>query len=98
MDEYIKSGDADQLVERTFLTRTRPRGPLGRVRRLLVGDRGHLRMYDSASAVALLHSAGFVDARAMPVGETNIVNPGSLDLEERSDESIYLEARAPNNR
>jgi hypothetical protein len=43
----------------------------------------------------LLTISGFECARALPPGQTGIKDPGSLDLYERSSESIYLEALAP---
>ena len=49
-------------------------------------------MYDGRSLARLLVESGFVGATVMPAGTTNIPDPGSLDLEERSEESVYVEA------
>ena len=49
-------------------------------------------MYDEGSLCALLKDAGFVEARALPPGQTTIANPGALNLREREEESLYVEA------
>ena len=49
-------------------------------------------MYDGKSLTRLLSEAGFVDARVMPAGLTNIADPHGLDLAERAAESVYVEA------
>lgn len=92
IDTYLASGDADQLVSHTQLAWEHPRTVTGRLRALLVGDRGHRWMYDGPSLVGLVEGAGFVDVVELPPGSTTISNPGQLDLHERSDESIYVEA------
>ena len=43
----------------------------------------------------MLTAVGFEDARVLPDGITGIANPGSLDLAERSPESVFVEARRP---
>lgn len=49
-------------------------------------------MYDEASLCSLLERAGFHNALALKAGETMIPDPGALDLRERPEESIYVEA------
>jgi hypothetical protein len=52
-------------------------------------------MYDGASLARLLVGEGFEDPVRLRPGETTIADPGALDLREREEESLYLEARAP---
>lgn len=95
VSDYTASGDADAFVEATSMCATRPVGFVGHLRNAIVGVRNHLWMYDGASLVKLLESAGFASAKVMPAGITGIESPGALDLHERSDESVYVEARKP---
>ena len=93
--QYINSGDANSFVEDSLLTAQKPRGFVDRIRFLLVGPRHHHWMYDGKSMLKLLTSAGFVDADTVDSGHTRITEPGSLDLWERHEETVYLEARKP---
>ena len=95
VSDYVASGDADAFVESTHMGSERPAGWAGRLSRILVGARNHLWMYDGASLVKLLQSSGFVAAKVMPAGSTDIESPDPLDLRERDDESVYVEARKP---
>ncbi|MGI8808087.1 MAG: class I SAM-dependent methyltransferase [Acidimicrobiales bacterium] len=91
--EYASTGDCDTFIARTHLARSRPRTPAAKVRAVLVGERGHAWMYDAASLVRRLTKHGFTDAQVMPAGETTIPEPGRLDLREREEESLYVEAK-----
>lgn len=93
VDQYITDGDADLFVERTRLARRRPKTIRAKLRLVLVGEREHLWMYDGASMLALLSRHGFKEPRILEAGSTTIPNPGELDLSERADESVYVEAR-----
>jgi predicted SAM-dependent methyltransferase len=95
VENYIKDGDADKLIENTLLTRKKPKTVLEKIRYLLIGDRNHQWMYDAHSLCKLLLSVGFKDARAMEPGSTMIYEPGNLDLRERFPGSIYVEAINP---
>ena len=95
VESYIASGDADAFISETHLTQPRPRRIPDRLRILLAGARQHQWMYDGASLSKALLAAGFHDARVRPAGETGIGNPGDLDLHERSEESVYVEANNP---
>jgi hypothetical protein len=64
-----------------------------KLRLLFLGDRDHRWMYDAASLKELLAQFQFGDAREMSPGETTIPDSGPLDLWEREQESIYVEAR-----
>ena len=89
---YLESLDADRFIESTLLAQDRPTGVLGLLRALVVGPRHHMWMYDARSLVRLLESCGFSEVRAVPPGESAIPNPGALDLHERADETIFVEA------
>jgi SAM-dependent methyltransferase len=89
---YGIKGDADDFITRTHMCQERPRKVASRVRLALLGPRHHLWMYDGKSLARLLSNAGFADARVLPAGHTNIVDPRGLDLAERADESVYVEA------
>lgn len=93
VQSYTRNGDANALISALGLASQRPRGLWQRVRAATIGPRQHLWMYDGASISALLTAAGFSDAQVLPAGQTAIVDPGPLDLHEREDESVYVEAR-----
>lgn len=93
--QYNKSGDADAFIEATHMCVPRPHTLLQKIRLLLFGPRHHQWMYDGNSLSNLLKKHGFIEVSIMPAGKTNIIDPGSLDLRERSSESVYVEARKP---
>jgi predicted SAM-dependent methyltransferase len=92
--EYQEDGNADALIENLRLAMSKERGR-ERLIQQIVGFRGHRWMYDSISLTKLLASCGFRDAAVIDPGETKIPDLGDLDLRERSDDSIYCEARKP---
>jgi SAM-dependent methyltransferase len=95
VDDYLRDGDADEFMRGTYLAQSRPAGLLPRVRSAVLGPRHHLWMYDGASLGGLLRRAGFGQVAVMAPGETAIADPGGLDLEERAEESVYVEAVSP---
>lgn len=92
VEEYRVDADADAFVEHSLLTRPKPTKLLDRLKYMLVGDRHHQWMYDGESLVRLLAAAGFEDPRVIPAGSTQIADPGPLDLWERVEVSVYVEA------
>jgi SAM-dependent methyltransferase len=91
---YLKGeADADSFVQSTLLATDKPRGILRKALWMLVGPRHHLWMYDADSMKRLLERKGFSGAVELPPGQTGIPDPGALDLRERADESVYIEAR-----
>lgn len=92
VNQYITEGNSDLFIERTLLTRQRPKTILGRLKYLVVGDRHHLWMYDGSSVVRLLSTMGFKEPRILKAGSTTIQDPGELNLYERAEESVYVEA------
>jgi len=95
VDDYMSTRDADDFVLRTHLAQARPGGLLPRLRAAVIGPRNHLWMYDGASLSGLLRRAGFAEVKVLPPGETAIADPGGLDLKERAEQSVYVEAVNP---
>ena len=95
VEQYLADADGDGFLARVMLTRNRPKSLLEKLTYMVVGDRHHQWMYDGPSLCGLIASAGFVDVREMPAGETGIPDPGPLDLRERSPESVFVEAKNP---
>jgi len=92
--DYETDSKADRLVSRTQLAHTRPQTILQKLRWLFVADRSHHRwMYDAESLALLLAKVGFTHVLVQPAGTTAISNPGDLNLREREDESLYVEAQ-----
>jgi predicted SAM-dependent methyltransferase len=93
--EYVEKDRADEFVAQLQFDLDKPRGVVGRLRRLLSGGRGHHWMYDGPSLQRLVAAAGFADVEIVPSGETRLADPGELDLREREIESVYVEANRP---
>lgn len=95
VERYISDKNAEKFVSCLHMFDKNPDTFSERLRFLIAGFRGHKWMYDGQSLINLLERAGFVDARVMPAGITGIIDPGPLDLHERADESVYIEAVKP---
>jgi len=93
--QYNEDGDADAFIEATHLCVPRPRSLAQKLRLLWVGPRHHQWMYDGNSLSALLEKHDFIEAEVMPAGLTKILDHEPLDLQERSFESVYVEAEKP---
>lgn len=93
---YIQAGDADEFIESTRLACSRHSSLVQRMKFLALGHRHHLWMYDGPSLCQLLEAHGFQNVRTVPPGESRIQKPGPLNLTERADESVYVEAENPN--
>jgi SAM-dependent methyltransferase len=93
--DYLDNGDADRFVEATLLAIGHRSNIAGRIRELLVGPRNHRWMYDGLSLCNLLESFGFFQPSVTESGSTLICDPGELDLNERSEESVFVEALNP---
>lgn len=92
VEQYIAEGDADKFIEKTLLTRPRPKRFFDKLKYLVVGDRHHLWMYDGPSLCRLLSKHGFREPRILEPGSTMISDPGELNLYERAGNSVYVEA------
>ena len=92
---YCESGDADEFLASTHMCINRPKGLAGKLRMLIVGTRHHQWMYDGKSLSRLLIDQGFVDPVVQNPGNTQIPDASPLDLSERVEESVYVEATKP---
>lgn len=95
VDSYRRDGDADAFIDGLLVAAPPLSSLKDRLRLLFSGYRHHQWMYDGNSLMALVGRNGFADAVIQPPGQTMIGDPGSLDLQERSDQSVYVEARKP---
>jgi SAM-dependent methyltransferase len=93
VDRYRETGDADAFVSSLLFSQRRPRSLVERLRLAVIGFRGHRWMYDGPSLVRLLTQCGFIKPVILAAGETTIREPGTLDLSERAEESLYVEAQ-----
>lgn len=90
-EAYSVHHDADEFVRQTWLWRDAPRGIIGAIKAVAVGDRSHKWMYDGDSLRRRLNEVGFRTATVMPPGKTTIAGTDGLDLREREEESVYVE-------
>ena len=93
IESYMHTRDADAFMRSLTMRGCNARDLRDKIRLLFLGDRDHRWMYDAASLKELLTRFHFREAREMRPGETTIPDPGSLNLWEREQESIYVEAR-----
>jgi len=92
INEYIKSNDADAFMS-NILVQAPPINSLkDKIRLLVSGYRHHQWMYDGNSLTKLLIKMGYEDVKICTNGDTSILNPNGLDLYERVNESVYVEA------
>lgn len=87
VESYVTHGDAD-----SFLADLRMAQDERGLKEIVGGFRGHRWMYDAQSLERTLSSIGFEEVCRVSPGETGLPDPGALDLREREEESIYLEA------
>ncbi len=92
---YLADENADRLVANSLLATVRPGSWRERFKYIVVGPRHHLWMYDARSLAGALTQAGYVDVHPQDFGSTRIPDPGTLDLSERADDSICVEAARP---
>lgn len=95
VDDYLATGDADNFIRRTRLAQGRPKSLGAKLNLLFIGFRHHLWMYDGESLCRQLVTIGFCEPRVMEPGTTRITRPGALDLHERMEESVFVEALKP---
>lgn len=95
IEKYNETGDADKFMESIRMGNIREKTLQDKIRMILTGARHHVWMYDGASLSKLLRKHGFTDPEILTPGDTKIDDPGSLNLFERDDESVYVEAKKP---
>lgn len=91
-EQYLETNDADAFVYATRMTQSRPRTLAQRLWLLFVGTRHHQWMYDGHSLCKLLYENGFKETTIQDPGNTMISSPESLNLRERYQSSVYVEA------
>jgi predicted SAM-dependent methyltransferase len=92
---YLEHGDANSFVESTLMCAANPRSFLQRLRMVVIGNRHHLWMYDGKSLFKLLENHGFKNIKILTNNETMIKEAGYLDISERANESVIIEAVKP---
>lgn len=92
IERYCAEGDADAFLESLNMRPLDTATLRDKLRVLAVGYRAHRWMYDAPSLIRVLLASGYTGAEQMPPGRTKIPSPGRLDLREREDDSIYVEA------
>ena len=92
VNKYSISHDAKAFWEEMHVEAPPLKSLMDVFRLAAVGYRHHQFMYDEGSLVQLLKNNGFTNITVQPVGNTMIADPGELDLYERGDESLYVEA------
>ena len=93
INKYNENHDADAFITEIYLSQLRPRTFTQRLRATVVGSRIHQWAYDGASLSQLLLKNGFIEPQIFQPGQTGIPDPGELDLYERADVSLYVEAK-----
>ena len=92
VDTYLQNKDADAFMENILVEAPPISSMKQKFRLLVVGYRHHQWMYDGDSLVKLLRKTGFRNVEVCKPGFTNMSDPDGLDLYERSEQSVYLEA------
>ena len=92
VEDYVSTGDGNRLVEALNMSREEPVSLIMRLRARLTPFRGHRWMYDEASLRELVDGCGFTKSVVLDAGQTTISSPGDLNLSERLEESLYIEA------
>ncbi|MDD2768313.1 MAG: methyltransferase domain-containing protein [Methylococcus sp.] len=92
---YNEGQDADEFVGSLHMSISKPRRVADRLKLLIVGPRHHHWMYDHSSLCNALRNHGFANPAALVAGETLISDPEQLNLREREEESLYVEAIKP---
>ena len=91
IEKYNASVDADDFMEGILVAPPPIKTFKEKVLLLAGGYRHHQWMYDGQSLSKLFRDTGFQNVSVLKPGETNIVDAGSLNLSERSEQSVYVE-------
>ena len=92
VESYIKHGDADFFIEESYLVPPSIETMRDKLKLILIGYRHHQWMYDSKSLSRILSEIGFQNVMEKIPGNTSMKNYGELNLSERSESSIFIEA------
>ncbi|MBF9022622.1 methyltransferase domain-containing protein [Rhodobacterales bacterium FZCC0069] len=92
VNEYLKHNDADAFMNGILVKAPEIKTLRQKFILFVSGYRHHQWMYDGASLSKLLLEIGFASAEICKDGKTNIGDYGNLNLYEREDDSVYVEA------
>ena len=91
-DAYLIDKDSDKFLEDSLLACPSITTLKEKIYFLFIGFRHHQWMYDFTSLKRLIANHGFNNIVEQFPGISLIEKPGDLNLNERADESIYIEA------
>jgi len=91
VNSYLQTQDADAFMEKILVVPPPINTIKQKISLFFTGYRQHQWMYDEKSLSKLIKKVGFKKVFICKASETNILNPGNLNLYERSDESVYVE-------
>lgn len=93
VNDYLIDGNGDKFIRRTLFVDVERPFFSDKLKNLFFNQRNHCWIYDEQSLIRLLLKNGFQEPRALAPNQTTIKNPGNLNLAERIEESLYVEAR-----
>ena len=91
IEYYNKTKDADGFMHSLHMCFPKPTKISEKISWAIYGSRNHQWMYDSNSLIKLLIENGFTDAKSFDPGKS-MIKDDELNLSERVNESIYIEA------
>ena len=94
INQYNKDKLANQFMKKSLLYFVKPKTLLEKIKFFIVGARHHMWMYDKSSLSKLLIENGFKNPAILSSGDTLINDQGDLNLSEKEEESIFIEAFA----
>ncbi len=92
VDEYLKSNDADAFMKGILVKAPEINTLKQKINLFVSGYRHHQWLYDGNSLAKLLLEMDFKSVEICKNGKTNIIEPDALDLYEREEQSVYVEA------
>jgi predicted SAM-dependent methyltransferase len=90
IDNYIIDKNADSFIRNSHLVGEKPKSLLKKIQYILQGHGWHHQMFNENS-INSLKRYKFSSVNILKAGKTNVKFHSSLDLNERSHESIYFE-------
>lgn len=91
IEYYNKTNDADGFMHSLHMCFPKPNKISDRISWAIYGSRNHQWMYDSDSLIKLMEENGFSNAKSYEPGKS-MIKDDQLNLSERINESIYVEA------
>ncbi len=92
VQQYCNTKDADVFIQKLLFVDEQEPTFADRVRFVFLGNRLHRWMYDGFSLKKLILSADFQEVMILDAGKTLVDEVGALNLYERFEESVYVEA------